>query len=61
MLQVSRIAGCLLSFGVGPLPVSDFRHVLAVLVDVLLVLDKLICHGFLFSNVVVTSSRSIVF
>ena len=31
----------------APLPVPDFRHVLAVLVDVLLVLDELVLHHLL--------------
>jgi hypothetical protein len=38
------------SFGVAPLPVADFRHVLTVFVDVLLVLDQLVLELLLQVN-----------
>ena len=36
-----------LCFDLTPSPVPDFRHVLAVLVDVLFVLDELVLHHLL--------------
>ena len=50
----------MLSFGVAPLPVPDFGHVLAVLVDVLLVLDKLILELLLQVDALVAGLRQAV-
>lgn len=43
-----------LSFGVDPLPVQNFRHVLAVLVDVLRVLDEFVVELLLPIEVLVS-------
>lgn len=60
MPQVSWVAGYLLSFGATPLPVPDFRHVLAVLVDVRLVLDELVLELLLQIDALVAGLRQAI-
>ena len=44
-------------FASTPLPVPDFRHVLSVLVDVLLMLDKLVLHHLLQVSALIAQLR----
>jgi len=60
MPQVSLVAGYAHSFWVVPFPVPDFRHVLAVLVDVLLVLDELVLELLLQVDALVAGLRQAV-
>src|SRR5580658_4557040 len=45
--SLSSIGQCHHGSRFAPLPIPDFRHVLTVLVDVVLVLDELVLHHLL--------------